>query len=209
MSDLPKMLYDESADPSVDVSPDVDAEDFDFGAFLDGVRATRRAVKVYARADLVAQMDEVAGGYRDDLPAQAKKKILAEVTRLSEEFEASGRWFVTEARSKEWIDDFRAKTARRLGVDPADSVEADGDLTPEQREARKAVLLEQVAAQVVVPSGVTAEGLARLGQVNVGELNKIVTAMAYANSQSAAKGMARDFSPAPSAKSGTAGSKRR
>lgn len=190
-------------DEAVDVTPGVDAEDFDFEAFLSGVRPTRRAVKVYARADLVAQMEEVAGGYRDDLPAQAKKKVLAEVTRLRDEFEASGRWFVAEARSSEWVEKFREDATKKAGDTGPLDAEQD-DLTEAQKSAREKVTLMQTAAQVVSPSGVTVDGLERLGDIAPAELNKIIAAVTFANRQSAgsAQVLTRDFSQGHSAKSG-------
>lgn len=206
MSTEDRSLADEAKqghDDIVDASPAIDAEDFDFEEFLSGVRPTRRAVKVYARADLVAQMEEVAGGFRDDLPAQAKKKVLAEITALREQFEASGRWFVAEARSAEWVEKFREDASKTAG-DTGSLDAAEDDLTPEQIRARQRVTLMQAAAQVVSPKGVTTEGLERLGEVAPAELNKIIAAVTFANRQSAASAqvLSRDFSPAPSAKSG-------
>lgn len=200
-TDPEKMLYEETPEAPVDVTPEVDVEDFDFEAFLSGVRATRRAVKVYARADLVAQMEEVAGGYRENMPAAAKKKILAEVTRLRDEFEASGRWFVAEARSSEWVEKFREDATQRAGDTGALDAEQD-DLTPEQVKARQQVTLMQTAAQIVSPSGVTVDGLERLGQIAPAELNKVIAAVTFANRQSAgsAQVLTRDFSQGRSAK---------
>lgn len=191
-------LADEGTEVVDATGPQVEAEDFDWNAFLSGVRSTRRAVKVYGRADLVADMEEAAGNYRDDMPAQEKKRLVAEITRLRDEFEASGRWFVAEARSSDWQEKFRKDAAKRLGVDIG---EDESDPSPEQVAGRKAVQTEQAAAQIVSPTGVTAEGLARLGEINEGELNKIVTAVAFANGQQAQSAgvLKRDFSPAPSA----------
>lgn len=196
---------------TVDVTETQTVEDFDFESWLAGARPTRRAVKVYGRADLVAQMDEVAGGYRDDLPAARKREIAGEVERLKGEFEASGRWFVLEARSSEWQDRFRKDTAKSLGVDIASEDTPLEELTHAQVDARRVVTLHQAAAQVASPSGVTPEGLARLGEINEGELNKIIVAAVMANSKTAqsADVLTRDFSPKPSGKSGTAGSRRR
>lgn len=197
----------ETVDTTVAPTP----EDFDFEAWLGGVRATRRSVKVYARADLVGRMEEVAATYRDDLPAAAKRKIEADVLALRAEFEESGRWFTLEARSSEWVKDFRAETARRLKLDVGDESADVADLSPEQVRAREAVTLEQVAAQTVVPSGVTSAMLARMQSVAETEVSKLVVAMVMANSQQAqsAAVLTRDFSRSRSDKVGTAGSRRR
>lgn len=188
-------------DEAVDVSPGVDAEDFDFEAFLSGVRPTRRAIKVYARADLVAKMEEAAGGLRDDMPAQAKKQVLKEVTRLREEFEASGVWFIAEARSQEWVNQFREDAAKKVGDTGPEDAKSD-ELTPAQIQARTKITLMQTAAQVVSPTNVTAEGLERLGNLAPTELNKIIAAVTVANVQSAgsAQVLTRDFSQGHSGK---------
>lgn len=198
-----KMLYDETpeAPEVVDASAALDAEDFDWEQFLAGARPTRRAVKVYARADLVGRMEEVAAQYRDDMPAAQKKKIAAEVTALRDQFESSARWFVAEKRSSDWVKTFRKDTAARLGLDVGDESE-DADVTDEQQAARRRVTLEQAAAQIVTPSGTTADHLERLGDINEGELNKVIVAVQFANTQmaQAASVVTRDFSQGRSGK---------
>lgn len=185
----------------VDVSPEVEPEDFDFEAFLSGVRPTRRAVQVFARADLVAVMEEVAGEYAaaedDGAPAAKRKAIAARFTEAREAFLASGRWFVLEKRSSEWIEKFRKGTAARLDITLPEDDEKMGT------DDRMAMLLEQLAAQIASPTGVTAAGLRKLYEANEGEVSKLVTAMTFVNTQlgQSAKVLARDFSLARSVKS--------
>lgn len=180
---------------SVDVTPDVKAEDFDWDAFLHGVRPTRRAVKVYQRADLVAVMEEAAGGYRDDLPAAEKRKIRDEVLRLREQFEASGRWFVAEARSADRIDKVRQDAADRHGITlpPADA-KGDDALIPraDYDKIERAILADAIA----IPSGTTEERLAALAEHAPTEYPKLLVAMRAANSKLAqsAEVLTRDFS---------------
>lgn len=196
----------DAAVETVDVTPEIDAEDFDFESFLAGARPTRRAVKIYRRADLVAAIEEAAGPLLqreddDHRPLNAaEKKAAKEVARLREEFEASGVWFVAEARSRDWQTKTREEIAKRLGLDLGDDVPAD-EVTDAHREARYTVSLHMAAEQIAIPSGATAEGLRRLGQINEGELTKVLVAVYTANAQQAqaAGVLTRDFSPAPSA----------
>src|SRR5690242_13568359 len=99
--------------PVVDATPAVSAEDFDFEDFLAGARPTRRAAKLYMRADLIGELEELAqtieadGGDPGDDPR---------FRELYETFHASGRWFTVEKKSGEWETKHRKDTARRLGL---------------------------------------------------------------------------------------------
>ncbi len=189
-----------------DTSADVEVEDFDFDAFLAGVRSTRRSTKVYARADLVATMEELAQAYEDSTVAAERTRIINEFDKARDDFHASGRWFTVEKRSGEWVEKFRADTAKRLGLNLGDGEDDKGD-----PDAQMTALLHQLAEQVVVPSGVTYEGLRRLYDVNEGELNKLIVAGAMANQQQAesAKVVSPGFSLRPSAKKPATGSSKR
>ena len=48
---------------SVDVSAEVSSEDFDWGAWLEGARPTRRSVRLNVRGDLVGVMEAAAQRY--------------------------------------------------------------------------------------------------------------------------------------------------
>lgn len=189
-----------------DTSTDVDVEDFDFDAFLAGVRSTRRSTKVYAKADLVATLEELAEEHADATSAADKARIAKEFDRVRDEFWDSGQWFTVEKRSGEWVEKFRADTAKRLGLNLGDGEDDKGD-----PDAQMTVLLHQLAEQVVVPSGVTYEGLRRLYDVNEGELNKVIVAGGMANQQMAqsAKVLSPGFSLRPSAKKPATGSSKR
>lgn len=195
---------------TVDVSPALEPTDFDFEAFLQGVRPTRRAVRVYARPDLVAQMEEVAGTFRDDLPAAQKKKVRDEVLALRAQFDASATWFVAEARSAERQERVRQESAKRHGFTiPGPDAEGEDALIP--RADFDKLMRDLLVDSIVLPTGVTAEGLARFAEASPTEYPKLITAMQQANTMLAqnTQVVTRDFSPAPSAKNGTAGSKRR
>lgn len=223
MSESPSMLGEAQAAPtgeafhrpdeSVDTSlPDVKVEDFDAGAFLAGVRSTRRSVQVVERGDLVGDMERLAHQYADADEADddaACERIAAEFDKVAAQFHASKRWFTAEKRSGEWVDGFREDVATRLGLDVGDPRANTKDA--KEIEARTLVTLHQVAAQIVSPKGVTVEHLQALYEANEGELNKLIAAVAAANRQtaSAAKVATPGFSLRRSDSKGTAGSKRR
>lgn len=160
------------SDYSTDATaPLPEPEEFDFAAWLGGVRPTRRAVRLYARADVLGRMEEIAGLIEDAEGEQADA-LVDEFEELQRTFEASGRWFFVEARSAEWVEDFRRVYKRDHGIkgDPGD-------------RQRIAIILAQLAEQIVSPAGVTAEMLERLHEANAGELNKLVVAVTMANDQ--------------------------
>src|SRR5699024_11542835 len=87
----------------VDVTRELDAEDFDFDAFVEGVRPGRRAVRVTMRADLVAELDRIAikaEGLTDPNGDEAQA-LMDEFDEVKEQIRASQRVFVVEARSDE------------------------------------------------------------------------------------------------------------
>lgn len=199
------------ADLSVDVTPDLDPDDFDFEAFLDGVRPARRAVKVYARADLLADLDELEDEITRATKSQDRNRLVKRFDQVRDEFYASGRYFVVEARSGEWIEEFQKQAEKRLGVDAGLDVATAEDLTPEQVKARQDIGMLLLAQQIVVPSNVTVEGLQRLAERVPGEVSKLIVAQTMVNRQVAetAKVLTRDFSPAPSGQTKAPGSTKR
>ena len=163
-------------DSSIDITVAPTVDDFDFQDWLEGVRPTRRAVRLYARADLIGRMEEIAGEAADAEKlgdSDALAGLVDEMETLRETFDASAHWFVVEARSPEWVDDFHRIRARDMGVRKGE---------PGERQKQQ-ILLEQLAEQIVTPSGVTAEALAVMLDRSAGELNKLIVAMTFANQQ--------------------------
>src|SRR5690349_14432719 len=93
----------------VEVAP----EDFDFDEFLAGARPTRRAAKLYMRADLVGALEELAQTIEADGGDPGEDERFR---ALYEQFHASGRWFTVEKKSGEWLREFRKETAYRLHI---------------------------------------------------------------------------------------------
>lgn len=180
------MFDDEPLGIVRNVTPDLpEPENFDLDAWLDGVRPTRRAVLLYGRSDVIARMEEIAGTIEDADDAEADE-LVDEFERLKAAFLGSGRWFVVEGRSPEWVDDYRRAAKKELGSKK-------DDLTERQKVR---VLLGQLAQQIVTPQGVTVAALERLHETAPGELNKLIVAMTYANEQlsGTAKVLSMDFS---------------
>jgi hypothetical protein len=183
----------------VDTTPDVPLEDFDFAEFLHGARPTRRSAKLYMRADLIGQLEELIQDIEAEGgdPAEDPK-----VRELYDTFHSSGRWFTVEKKSGEWETKFRQDTINRLSI----KVDKDGNVL--SAADGLAIAFEQTAAQIVVPTGVTAEGLRELYDINQGEVNKLFLAVRLANSEMAetVRVVGPDFSSKPSTSSSGAGS---
>ena len=194
---------DALAATSEDATEAPTVEEFDFDDFLSGVRPTRRRVKLYAKAHLLAEMDELAERAADnDLADEQLAEIEERFHALREEFRASGRWFTVEKRSSDAIRKFRRELAKRAKID----VNKDGDTRDGEDSITLAI--HQVAEQVISPEGVTADGIRRLYEANEGEFQKLYTAVTLANSQLAeqARVVAPDFSLRPSTSPETPGS---
>lgn len=157
---------------SVDVTHDVTAEDFDIDAFVAGVRPATRAVKIYARADLLAPIAELDERIqRHDAQAQAGEdpdedadELIEQIEALQDEFLASGKWFHVRGRSDAWRDGLKKKL-KKAGA-------SDNDIT-----------LEMVAASIVTPSGVTKKHLKAIQEINEAEVKKLVVAWQFACTQ--------------------------
>ena len=175
-----------------DVTPALpEPEDFDVDAWLAGVRPTRRAVVLYARADILARLDEIDARVRSLPDGDEVDALIDEFEALRAEYR-DGRPFVVEGRSPEWVEHFKRTALADLGVRKGDGT----------REQRVEVMMAQLAEQIVSPEGLTVEHLQALNERNAGELNKLVVAMTFANNQvaEAAEVLTLDFS---SRRSGT------
>ncbi len=195
-----------------DTSPEVTPATLDSSAFLAGVRPTRRSVEIVERADLVGDMERLAQLYAEADEAdddEACERLATEFETVSAAFHSSKRWYTVEKRSSEWIEGFREKVITEYDLDPgAWEKRAEGAT---QKRARMTVLLHQLAAQIVSPSGTSADDLRALYEANEGELNKLLVAMEYANNRIAesAKVATPGFSLRRSERKAAPGSPRR
>lgn len=166
------MFDDEPLGAIRDVTPELpEPEDFDVSAWLGGVRPTRRAVRLYGRADVLARMDEIVSLVNNLPDGEEVDALIDEFEELKTQYH-DGRTFVVEGRSPEWVEHFQRAALDAMGVKKGDG----------GRGQRVQVLLAQLADQIVIPQ-VTVEQLAKLNEANAGELNKLVVAMTFANNQ--------------------------
>ncbi len=186
------LLSEESPvqDTSVDASVATNPEDFDFPAWLEGVRPTRRGVRLYSRADVIARLEQVADEIDAAPEGAAVNALIDEAEALQDTWRAGVVWVVVEKRSTEWLDDFRERGAKRLGV----TLDGDGECDDKAKAQR--LMFEQIAAQIVEPEGFTADHLERLYQANEGEVAKLMNVTRRVNSDLAESSsvVTRDFS---------------
>lgn len=172
LADLAPTLDDAAGEGSVDVTQDVSAEDFDIDAFVAGVRPSTRAVKIYARADLLAPIAELEERIRrydaqvdaGEDPDEDRDDLIEQIEALQDEFLASGKWFHVRGRSDAWRDGVKKKL-KKAGASEND------------------IVLEQVAASIVIPSGVTKKHLKAIQEINEAEVKKLVVAWQFACTQ--------------------------
>lgn len=189
---------------TVDVSPPLDPEDFDFEAFLAGARPFRRAVRLFMRADLIADLDELGARITNAPDGTDTSGLVTRFYDVKREFYDSGRWFVLEARSPEWVEAQRKEMVKEFGL----SLKKDGSVGdgPRRDEALESMTHEMLLRQIVTPTGVTRAGLAALADRSPGEYRKLLAAQGFVNANLAERSgvLTVDFSRGPSA--GTEGS---
>lgn len=187
---------------AVPVAPVLDdPDDFSFDDFLGGVTPFRRAVRLYSRPDLVAEMDQLAATIIQDKAYGATDPVQA-FNAVREQFYASGRWFVLEGRSADWVEE----TRKRLVAERGYTVDERGVLSdgPDREQVLEAITHEMLRLQLVTPSNATVEGMAALAAKVPGEYRKLLACQAFVNSTlpENSKVLTVDFSRAPSAGTG-------
>ena len=172
------------ADPAqpIDETPEVDEHTFDLGAWIGGVKSTVRAVTLYQRADLLAEIDDLerrltlarktAGQGGAPEGEDALGDDTDEVTSLTRQLEqallaftGSAVVFRVQGRSDEWRDAAK-KRLKKQGI--TDETE---------------VVLRSLADSIISPAGVTYEHLAHLNEVSQPQVKMLLTAWAMANHQ--------------------------
>ena len=143
----------------------LDPASFDLAAWIDGVQPVTRAVTIYARGDLVADLDLLVERAR--LAKAAKRfdevrELQAKAGQIVDEINASALDVVVQAWSQDRIDGFR-KELEGQGLDATE------------------VSMRQVAAQVVSPAGFTVDMLATLFDRVGPQAQQIVGAVSSAN----------------------------
>ena len=165
MTSTERMLYDDEpagtpGAPKRSTPPEPKVEDFDAAAFIAGIRPYREATLIHSHGDIVARAprpgtDRPHGRHRPTLNAAIDEfEALKGVPRRRV-------WWEVEARSVDWVISARATSARKHGI----TVPIWRTLTGLDYAERMTILFDQIAGQVVTPSGVTADMLRQLDSV--------------------------------------------
>lgn len=177
MSDTPGAAFGITTNDLDDDHPvTVDEATFDFTAWVAGVKPTRRSVKIYGRADLIAVIDELGDALavaveaaKDPEASLAERddvaRLEADLERAYADFTASGIRVVIEGRSEEWLESTKKQLEAKGVTDGVD------------------ISLHQLAQQVVSPAGVTADALKALREKSEPQIRKLLTAWTFANNQ--------------------------
>lgn len=169
------------ADPAHDSRPveeDLTPEGFDLAAWLAGMRPARRATTIYARPDLLADIDvlaerlQVARAAGDDVEAA---RLATQVGRLRQEVADSALDVVVQATSEER----RAALREQAGIKDSEQVSVDQALA-------------LIAAHVVAPEGLDVDALRMIHQASPTQVEKIARAIQVVNQ--AAPGVPAPFS---------------
>ena len=144
---------------------ELEPETFDLAAWAAGVRRARHTVRLYARGDLLADLDVLRAQIRDAGLTGDKTKLgrlRRQAHALVEEMESSALDVVVEARSASWI---RAFADERRDMDETDRA------------------VEMICAQVVEPAGFTPDLYRQLSEVIEPQVQQIAAAVVAVNSR--------------------------
>lgn len=149
--------------PDTPVTP----ETFDLAAWIAGVTPVQRTVTLYARGDLFADLSALETRY-DEAKRAANvddmRAIKEQMHEVADQIKASALDITVQGRSAEWVQRFR-KDCEDRGVD--------GDQAT----------LEQLAAQITSPEGLTVDMLATLRDRIEPQVVALVQAVATVNTQ--------------------------
>ncbi len=149
--------------PTETVTP----ETFDLAAWIAGVTPVQRTVTIYARGDLFADLSALETRY-DEAKRSANvddmRALKEQMRDVADQIRASALDITVQGRSAEWVQRFRKDMDER-GVD--------GDQAT----------LEQLAAQITSPAGLTVDMLATLRDRIEPQVVSLVQAVATVNTQ--------------------------
>ena len=149
--------------PTETVTP----ETFDLAAWIAGVTPVERTVTLYARGDLFAALSALETRY-DEAKRAANvddmRDLKDKMREVADQIKASALDITVQGRSADWVQRFRKDMDER-GVD--------GDQAT----------LEQLAAQITSPEGLTVDMLATLRDRIEPQVVALVQAVATVNTQ--------------------------
>lgn len=172
--DTPTATPDASLADPADIRPldptaplPLEPEKFDLAAWIAGARPARRATTIYARPDLLADLDLLAERYALTSPASPDRADLEQQMReLRERVEASGLDIIVEARSEE----LRQTMAQALEKDGLKATDIDYQLA-------------MIASQIIQPAGLDSATLKTLYEISPVQVAKIAQAATAANTE--------------------------
>ena len=154
-------------------------ENFNLSEWISGVQSTVRAVNVYQRSDLIAEIDSLEGqlktlrsipeGERGLEEEGEENDILERMLEVHKQFVASGITFKVQGRSENWC---AAKEKEWSG-----HRETNGK---SKNEKRVFIQLHQLADSIIHPEGVTYELLAQLREASEPQIRKLLVAFSLA-----------------------------
>ena len=148
-------------DPDTTVTP----ETFDLNAWISGVTPVQRTVTLYARGDLFADLSVLESRYDEAKRATNVDDMRAMKERMREvadQIRASALDVTVQGRSADWVQRFR-KDMEERGLDSDQAA------------------LEQLAAQITAPEGLTVDMLATLRDRIEPQVVALVQAVATVN----------------------------
>ena len=149
--------------PDTTVTP----ETFDLAAWIAGVTPVQRTITIYARGDLFADLSALETRY-DEAKRAANvddmRALKEQMREVADQIRASALDITVQGRSADWVQRFR-KDCEDRGVD--------GDQAT----------LEQLAAQITAPEGLTVDMLATLRDRIEPQVVALVQAVATVNTQ--------------------------
>ena len=145
----------------------VTPETFDLAAWIAGVTPVQRTVTLYARGDLFGGLSALENRY-DEAKRAANvddmRALREQMQAVADQIRASALDITVQGRSADWVQRFR-KDMEERGVD--------GDQAT----------LEQLAAQITAPAGLTVDMLATLRDRIEPQVVSLVQAVATVNTQ--------------------------
>lgn len=161
-------------DEIADATPELDPASFDLDAWIGGVTGTVRAVTLYQKSNLVAEIETLQRELRIAESMSAEDRgmndptpdgIRRQIEQVAREFESSTIVVKVEGRS----DEARERIAKRLKKQ---------GVTDEET-----VLLHQMADAIVEPKGITPEWLRKLWEASEPQYKMLLVAASLANYQ--------------------------
>lgn len=140
-------------------------EAFDLAAWIAGVTPVQRTVTLYARGDLFADLSAIESRY-DEAKRAANvddmRTLKEQMREVADQIRASALDVTVQGRSADWVQRFR-KDVEERGLDSDQAA------------------LEQLAAQITAPEGLTVDMLATLRDRIEPQVVALVQAVATVN----------------------------